>query len=171
MSFIAYADGVLDLGGRRVRCALGPAGVVDGAVKREGDGASPAGVWPLRRVLYRADRRAAPVTALPVQPLSPDDGWCDDPADAAYNTQVRLPYPAAAEALWRDDHVYDLILVIGHNDAPVVAGAGSAIFAHLARPDFAPTQGCVALAAADLEDLLRRAGPGDTLAISTEPAP
>jgi L,D-peptidoglycan transpeptidase YkuD (ErfK/YbiS/YcfS/YnhG family) len=171
MTFIAYADGGFDLDGRRVRCALGPAGVTAAAAKREGDGKSPAGAWPLRRVLWRPDRRPAPDTALPAQPLALQDGWCDDPADPAYNRPVTLPYPASAERLWRDDDVYDLIVILGHNDDPVVPGAGSAVFLHLARPDYAPTQGCVALAARDLEDLLRQAMPGDALVISPGGAP
>jgi L,D-peptidoglycan transpeptidase YkuD (ErfK/YbiS/YcfS/YnhG family) len=171
MIFIAYADGGFDLGARRLRCALGPAGVTPAAAKREGDGASPAGAWPLRRVLYRADRRPQPRTALPARALAPDDGWCDAPDDPAYNRPVTLPYPASAERLWRDDGVYDLIVVLGHNDDPVIAGAGSAIFLHLARPDYAPTQGCVALAAGDLEALLRVARPGDVLVISADAAP
>jgi len=171
MTFIAYADGGFDLNGRRVRCALGPAGVTAAAAKREGDGASPAGAWPLRRVLWRSDRRPAPETALPARPRAPNDGWCDDPADPAYNRPVTLPYPARAERLWRDDGVYDLIVILGHNDDPVVPGAGSSIFLHLAGQDYAPTQGCVALAARDLEDLLRQARPGDALTISPDSAP
>jgi L,D-peptidoglycan transpeptidase YkuD (ErfK/YbiS/YcfS/YnhG family) len=171
MTFIAYADGGFDLDDRRARCALGPAGVTAAVDKREGDGASPAGAWPMRRVLYRPDRRPAPRTGLPVEPLLPSDGWCDAPADVAYNRQVTLPYPASAERLWRQDAVYDLIVVLGHNDDPVVPGAGSAIFLHLARADYAPTQGCVALSAADLEDLLGRARPGDELVISADRAP
>jgi L,D-peptidoglycan transpeptidase YkuD (ErfK/YbiS/YcfS/YnhG family) len=118
--------------------------------KREGDGATPVGRFALRRLLYRADRFARPACVLPTAALEPADGWCDDPADAAYNRAVRLPYPASCEPLWRGDAVYDLMLVAGHNDAPPVAGAGSAIFIHLARPDYAPTAGCVAFAAADL---------------------
>jgi L,D-peptidoglycan transpeptidase YkuD (ErfK/YbiS/YcfS/YnhG family) len=171
MTFTAYADGRFDLAGRWTRCALGPAGVTSAAAKREGDGASPAGAWPLRRVLYRPDRRGPPATALPTAPLAPDDGWCDAPADPAYNRPVKLPYGASAERLWRDDHVYDLIVVLGHNDDPVVAGAGSAIFLHLARPGFPPTEGCVALDGADLDELLRLARPGDALAIAAGPAP
>src|ERR1700689_2079632 len=122
MTFVAYADG------RWTRCGLGPGGVAAVADKHEGDGATPAGAWPLRRVLYRPDRRAAPATGLPVAPLDPADGWCDAPGDPAYNRPVVLPYPASAERLWRDDHVYDLIVVLGHNDDPVVPRAGSAIF-------------------------------------------
>lgn len=97
--------------------------------------------------------------------LEPDDGWCDAPGDLAYNRPVRLPYGASAEALWRDDRLYDLLVVLGYNDDPVVAGAGSAIFLHLARPDFGPTQGCVALGAADLLHVLELARPGDSLRV------
>jgi L,D-peptidoglycan transpeptidase YkuD (ErfK/YbiS/YcfS/YnhG family) len=164
--FTATGDGWLDLGGgRKARCALGPAGVVAAQAKREGDGASPAGVWPIRRVLYRPDRGGPPATALAVQPIARDDGWCDAPGDAAYNRPVKLPYPASAEALWRDDPLYDLVVVLGHNDDPPAAGLGSAIFLHLAREDYAPTHGCVAVARADLEALLAQARPGDAVEI------
>lgn len=86
--------------------------------------------------------------------LAPQDGWCDDPWDAAYNHLVHLPYPARHEALWRDDAAYDLIGVLGWNDAPVKRGLGSAIFLHLARPDYALTEGCIVLARADLVAVL-----------------
>lgn len=166
MIFKATADGRLTLGGRHVRCALGPTGVVPASEKREGDGASPAGVWPLREVFYRPDRGLAPATGLPVRALSPDDGWCDSPGDPAYNRAVRLPYPASAEGLWRDDHIYDIIVVLGHNDDPVEPGMGSAIFLHICRADYSPTQGCVAVARTDLEALLAVARPGDALEIA-----
>jgi L,D-peptidoglycan transpeptidase YkuD (ErfK/YbiS/YcfS/YnhG family) len=148
------------------RCALGRAGATPATVKSEGDGATPLGIWPLRRVLYRPDKVGeAPVTGLPALPLAPDDGWCDDPADRGYNTPVKRPYPASHEALWRDDGLYDVVVVLGHNDDPVIPGAGSAIFLHVAREGYAPTDGCVALAMADLLDLLKLAKPGDVLAV------
>ncbi len=144
-------------GARDWRCAIGPAGVI--ADKREGDGATPLCCFPLRRVLYREDRLSRPETTLPVTALAPEDGWCDDPRDGAYNTQVRLPFAAGHERLWRDDAIYDALVILGHNDAPPVPGAGSAIFLHVARDDYAPTQGCVALALPDLLAVLREAGP------------
>ena len=165
MIFVARANGSFDLAGRGVRCALGRAGIVLAADKREGDGASPAGVWPLRRLLYRADRGGPPATALAAAPIAADDGWCDAPADPAYNRAVKLPYPASAEQMWREDEVYDLVVVLGHNDDPPVRGLGSAIFLHLAKPDYAPTHGCVAVARADLEALLAKAQPGDAVEI------
>ncbi len=166
MIVAVQASGWVEWPGGRARCALGEGGVVAASVKREGDGATPAGEWPLRRVLYRPDRGDAPRTALPRRPLEADDGWCDDPGDSRYNEPVRLPYGASAEALWREDHLYDLILVVGHNDTPTVPGAGSAIFIHVAQPDYAATRGCVALARPDLESLLALAAPGDAVAIS-----
>ena len=171
MIFTAYADGRLDLADRRVRCALGRSGVIAAADKREGDGASPAGTWPLRLVLFRPDRGDAPATRLPTRALNPSDGWCEAPLDKNYNRLVALPHGDLADRLWREDHLYDLIVVLGHNDSPVVAGAGSAIFLHLARPNFGPTQGCVALARPDLEALLALAAPGDALAICLARSP
>src|SRR5690348_17235352 len=142
-------------GSLRFRCAIGRGGRRHD--KREGDGATPIGSWTMRRLLYRADRLAMPETALPVSVIAAADGWCDAPLDARYNQPVPLSYPASAEALWREDGVYDLIVPLGYNDAPVVAGAGSAIFLHVARADFSPTEGCVALALADLLAMLRDA--------------
>lgn len=144
-------------GARQWRCAIGPAGIT--ADKREGDGATPSGCFTLHRVLYRPDRMARPETLLPAATLTPEDGWCDDPTDVAYNRPVRLPYSASHERLWRDDGIYDVIVILGHNDDPPVPGAGSAIFLHVARADYGPTQGCVALALPDLLSVLREAGP------------
>lgn len=151
---IVTSDGFLKYGDLRFRCALGKGGVKPEADKREGDGATPLGRYAFRQVWYRPDRVIAPQTRLPVQALTPQDGWCDDPADPAYNRHVLLPYAASHEKLWREDHVYDVIVVLGHNDAPPVPGMGSAIFLHLARPDYSGTEGCVALALPDLLALL-----------------
>lgn len=145
-------DGVLQLGGQRVRAAIGRGGVRTD--KREGDGATPAGILVLRGVLYRADRGPPPRATVPVAPIAPGDGWCDDPSHRDYNRAVVLPHPGRHEALWREDAVYDVVGVLGWNDAPVERGRGSAIFLHVARSDYAPTEGCVALAAADLRAML-----------------
>ena len=105
-------------------------------------------------MLYRADRVRAPDCAVPVEPTAPTDGWCDDPREADYNRMIRLPHDGHYEELWRQDGVYDVIAVLGWNDAPVQRGRGSAIFLHVARPDYAPTEGCIALAMADLLQVL-----------------
>jgi len=133
--------------------------------KREGDGASPAGTFALLRGFYRADRIAPPPTRLPISALRPEDAWVDDPADPNYNRLVALPYPAHVEEMWRADGLYDLVVLIGYNTDPPVPGRGSAIFLHIARPDFAPTAGCIAVAREILSPLLGLLGPGSTITI------
>lgn len=165
--FVAFSDGRFVFDGRTVRCALGKAGVVDAVTKREGDGASPAGRWVMRRVFYRPDRVVRPETALPVQPIDPADGWCDAPDDPAYNRRIATPYPASHEKMWRDDHVYDVVVELGYNDNPPVPGRGSAIFMHLARPDWSGTEGCIALDLQDLLAVLKVAPPGSAVEIRT----
>lgn len=165
MLFTAMSDGRFDLAGRETRCALGKGGVIPAADKREGDGCSPLGVWPIRHVLYRPDRTPAPQSRLPVKAIAPNDGWCDAPGDPNYNRPVNLPYPASAEQMWREDKVYDFVLVLAHNDDPVVPLMGSAIFLHVARPNWEPTEGCVALQAWDVLELIGKAEPGSAISI------
>ncbi|WP_370288762.1 L,D-transpeptidase family protein [Siccirubricoccus soli] len=145
-------DGLLRLGSETWRCALGRGGIR--ADKQEGDGATPVGRLPLRRILWRADRGPKPVALVPVEPLAPEDGWCDDPIHPDYNRRIRLPHPARHEVLWREDGLYDIIGVLGWNDTPVIRHRGSAIFLHLAWPDLAPTEGCIALPEGALRALL-----------------
>jgi L,D-peptidoglycan transpeptidase YkuD (ErfK/YbiS/YcfS/YnhG family) len=157
------AGPVMDWGAGPRRCAVGPAGI--GHKKGEGDGMTPIGVFPLRRVFWRADRTEKPRTFLPERALQPNDGWCDFPGDPNYNKLVKHPYPVSAEHLWLDSHVYDIIVVVGFNDDPVVPGKGSAIFLHLARDGYPPTAGCVALTDHDLRAALAQFRPQDRLHI------
>lgn len=162
---LEYRDGRLHWSRGSAAAAAGRAGVK--ADKHEGDGATPAGTYPLVSILYRPDRIAAPLSLLPVKPLAPSDGWVDEPADANYNRPVSLPYPASAEQMWREDELYDAVVVIGYNMEPVVSGAGSAIFLHIARPDFAPTAGCVAVKREVLFAVLPLLGPGSQIVINS----
>lgn len=150
-------------GTKRIKVALGRNGLTHN--KCEGDGATPFGVFPLRYVCYRSDRVEKPNTELVVRAIEADDGWCDAPEDNAYNRPVKLPYSASHEKLWREDHLYDLFMVIGQNDSPVVPGKGSAIFVHVAKEGYAPTEGCVAMKLEDLQDLLANATPGDRIKV------
>ena len=146
--------GAIALDRTRWICALGRGGVRSD--KHEGDGATPVGTFALGRVFYRPDRlQTPPQTGLPVVPLQPDWGWCDDPDHADYNTLITLPHPAHHEILWREDHLYDVVVEIHHNTGPIVAGDGSAIFMHVAKPDYTPTEGCIAMKLNDLLDLLQ----------------
>ena len=148
--------GWLTAGAVRLPVALGRSGVR--ADKREGDGATPRGRFRPVRVWWRPDRGPRPRTLLPVRPISRVDGWCEDPADRRYNRPIRLADGKPGDRLWRTDHLYDLIVEVDHNVRPRVAGRGSAIFVHVARPNFGDTAGCVALTSAALRRLLTRMG-------------
>ena len=138
--------------GKIYRCAIGKAGF--SSDKREGDGATPLGRFALRECWYRADRLPMPKSGLPLKVIDETDGWCDDPESPAYNKHVKLPYSFSHEELWRKDHRYDLIVPLGYNDGPILPGKGSAIFMHIAAPDYAGTEGCVALEQGDLLEVL-----------------
>ena len=148
-------------------CIIGRTGPIAGDAKREGDGHTPRGVYPLREVLLRPDKGlAAPHTALPWRWIDPADGWSDDPADPAYNTLIHHPHPFSAEHLWRDDGLYDVIVPIGYNDAPPVAGRGSAIFLHCTVPGHPVTAGCVAIQREALLALLPFLSSGDAIDVA-----
>jgi len=154
----------LDWGAGKKRAAIGPGGIA--SKSGEGDGITPRGHFAVREIFYRADRIAKPVTTLPLRVIQKDDGWCDAPDDPNYNRLVKLPYPVSTETLWREDHLYDLVAVLGYNDDPVVPGKGSAIFLHLARLDYSATQGCVALAYDDALAAISQLQPSDQVVIS-----
>ena len=152
MDIHVASNRTVEWNGNIVPCAIGASGIT--ADKREGDQATPQGCFPLRRVFYRPDRVSRPQTPLPVDAIDPLDAWSDDPDDPAYNCLIRQPYKTSFELMWREDHVYDIVVTIGYNDDPVVPGKGSAIFLHIARPDFSPTRGCVALSVENLLSIL-----------------
>jgi len=129
---------------KRYPCDVGRSGIGDKS--QEGDGVTPNGDFLLREVLYRPDRLPMPPqTRLPLSPITPDDGWNDDPSSDRYNSRIILPTVESHEILWREDGLYDVAVVLGYNDDPVVSGRGSAIFLHVAKGDYEPTEGCVAL--------------------------
>lgn len=156
-------QGRLSIGGCSFPCALGRSGRRH--MKREGDGATPIGDWPLREAFYRPDRMRRPLTGLPLRALHRDDGWCDATGDRNYNRNIRRPYPGSAEGMWREDHLYDIVIVAGYNDFPRVQGLGSAIFMHLARPGYTPSEGCVTLKRAHMLRLLVALRPGAVLRV------
>lgn len=160
-------SGALTWRGKTYKCAIGKAGV--STEKREGDCATPVGCFPLREIYYRPDRLQTPQSNLQTSPLTPSDGWCDDPVHLDYNRQVSLPHAGRCEELWREDEVYDLIVVIGYNESPPVQGLGSAIFLHIAKNltggKFAPTEGCVALSRDDLLEIIEELAPESQIEI------
>ena len=154
-------QGWLQIGTLRFHCALGQNG--RGVFKCEGDGLTPIGRWPILSVYFRANKR--PPLKIPSmhklyasRSIRRGDGWCDQPGDANYNRFVTHPYGASAENLWRNDNLYDVVVVLGHNHRPRVQGGGSAIFMHIAAQDndgeLKPSAGCITLRPLDLQIVL-----------------
>lgn len=155
--------GLLVAGNLSMPCALGRAGL--SRSKREGDGATPVGRFELLGGFRRADRGLPCGGPLALRPIRPDDGWCDDAGDGRYNRLVRRPFGGSHEAMWRDDPLYDVVIVLDVNLRRRVIGRGSAVFFHLARDGFAPTAGCVAIRAADMRRLLPQLGPRPVMVV------
>jgi L,D-peptidoglycan transpeptidase YkuD (ErfK/YbiS/YcfS/YnhG family) len=144
--------GLLAAGGRVIPCALGRSGI--SAFKREGDGATPLAAMRLLGGYFRPDATMPRHSGLPLTAIGRRDGWCDAPRDANYNRPVRLPYKPSHEDMWRGDRLYDAVVVLDWNVRPRASFRGSAIFLHIARDGFRPTEGCVAIAPAAMRWLL-----------------
>ena len=149
--------GLLKVGGLTFPCSLGRGG--KRWLKREGDGASPKGTWQFRRLFYRADRMAPPRTGLAPRVMRRHDGWCETVGDRSYNRLVRIPYATSHETMQRQDHLYDVVVELSHNERPRVQGHGSAVFFHLRQPDGGPTAGCIAVSLRDMRIILQHVGP------------
>ena len=162
------AVGWARLGTRQWRCVVGAGGVREDKV--EGDAATPAGEYPLRRIYFRNDRLVLPKVRLPARPIAPHDGWCDDPRSSTYNQLVRVPNEWSHEKLWRQDGLYDLLIVVGYNDDPAEGEWGSAIFLHVAREDWSATRGCIAFERASLLELALLITPTTRLRVLSVPA-
>lgn len=159
-----WQQGLIRFGAMTLRCALGKGGI--SAFKREGDGATPYARMRILGGYVRRDRRFAAPNRIGLKPVAAVDGWCDAAGDRNYNRPVRLPYPASAERLRRADGLYDVCIVLDWNIRPRRRGAGSAIFLHIARPEYAPTEGCVALSARDMARLLPHLTTGTAVLVT-----
>ncbi|WP_306251952.1 L,D-transpeptidase [Parvularcula sp. IMCC14364] len=144
--------GTLSCGNARYPCALGPAGLVSD--KAEGDGGTPIARMALKSVFFRADRISAPDTKLPIKAITPHDAWCDDPGSSFYNSPVQLPFSHGHEKMWLEENVYDICVILDWNLSPALADKGSAIFFHLARQAYTPTEGCIAVSESDMRSIL-----------------
>jgi len=156
-------QGQLIADGRIMRCALGRSGI--GTKIREGDGKTPRGTFRLLNAYFRTDKFRHATSGLPLTPITGSDGWCDAVEDRNYNRPVKLPYPASHETLMRNDHLYDVFIVLDFNIRQHMRRGGSAIFFHLAKEDYAPTEGCVAISRPDMDWLLPRIRPDTVMKI------
>ena len=160
-----HDKGLLLADGRTMPCALGRSGI--GIKRGEGDGITPWGRFRLLFALIRRDKIKGCNTRLLNHSISPQDGWCDAPGDRNYNLPVPLPYPASHEKLWRGDDLYDIAIVMDFNFSTRMQIGGSAIFFHIARPNYSPTEGCVAISRTDMLWLLPRLDAHSVMTIGT----
>ena len=146
-------------------CVIGKGGV--GVKSREGDGITPVGCWKMAYFLYRADRIQKPHSLLSGFAIRPGDSWCDLVTSRHYNRPLAATLPGSSEALWRQDNLYDIVIVLDHNTRPAISGRGSAIFIHLSGSDNPYTQGCIALDRPDLLKILYSCGPQTKVQINS----
>ncbi len=158
--------GNINIAGKIFPCALGKTGTIAASLKREGDGKTPIGDWHIRKIYYRADKIEKPISPFETIEIKENFGWCDDKDDENYNKFILHPYKASAEKLWREDDLYDVCVVLGHNDSPIVKGMGSAIFLHIAKKDYSHTEGCVAINLENMLFLLKNSTKDSVIIIS-----
>ncbi|WP_275785660.1 L,D-transpeptidase family protein [Pararhizobium gei] len=139
--------------GRTEEAAIGRSGMT--SRKREGDGATPIAAMRLVGGYVRGDRITPPPSALPLRVTPKDLLWCDAPGNASYNRPVRGPFRPSHEKMRREDDLYDICLVMDWNFRSRRRNGGSAIFFHLAKPGYAPTEGCIAVSLPAMQRLLK----------------
>ena len=137
---------------KQFKCSIGKSGFSKN--KKEGDGCTPVGTFYIENVYYRADKIKSLETNINKVKIKKIDGWCDDPSQKEYNQLIHFPYDFSAEELYREDSVYNIVCVLNYNTNPVKPGIGSAIFIHVAKEGYKPTEGCIALKQEDLIFLL-----------------
>tara|TARA_B100000902_G_C27252095_1_gene885842 strand:+ start:371 stop:865 length:495 start_codon:yes stop_codon:yes gene_type:complete len=137
----------------KFQCSVGRSGFSKN--KKEGDGFTPVGTFYIDNIYYRADKIKNLNTKINTNIIHESDGWCDDPRQKNYNQLIQFPFNFSAEKLYRDDSLYDVVCVLNYNNNPIIPGLGSAIFMHIAKDDYGPTEGCVALKKDDLLHILK----------------
>jgi L,D-peptidoglycan transpeptidase YkuD (ErfK/YbiS/YcfS/YnhG family) len=151
---IVKKSGYLKYKNLKFRCALGKAGIKK--KEKEGDNVTPKGIFKITRLYYRPGRIQNITTTLKKIKIEKNMGWCDDPDSNFYNKQISLPNKFGHEKLYRNDNLYDLILIINYNTSPIIKNKGSAIFIHIAKKNYKKTKGCIALKKKDLIELISK---------------
>ncbi len=120
----------------------------------EGDKCTPRGRFKFKYILYRKERVKNIHSKLRLIPIKKNFGWCDDIRSKFYNKFIKFPFKFRAEKLYLKENIYDIIVVIDYNLKPIKKKKGSAIFLHVAKKNYSPTLGCVAIAKNDLKKLI-----------------
>ena len=144
--FLKYKD-------LKFKCALGKAGI--GQKKLEGDQITPKGTYKIVKIYFRKDRLKKISSKFKLIEIKKNMGWCDDPKSKKYNQLIKLPSKYSHENLYRENSIYDLILVLNYNMNPIIKNKGSAIFIHIANKKFKNTEGCIAIEKKNLVRLVK----------------
>jgi L,D-peptidoglycan transpeptidase YkuD (ErfK/YbiS/YcfS/YnhG family) len=150
---IVKKSGYLNYKNFKFRCALGKNGIKKKI--KEGDNVTPKGIFKITKIYYRADKIKKIITSIKKIKIKKNIGWCDDSKSDFYNQQIKLPSNFSYERLYRNDRSYDLLAVLNYNTKPVIKNKGSAIFIHVAKNNYKPTAGCIAIKKIDLIKLLK----------------
>ena len=152
MMHIKLKNKKLYFGKYKIKCAIGKRGI--SKKKREGDACTPAGTFKFKRLYYRKDKLSKIKSYLKKIPIKKNMGWCDDPRSKSYNKLIKFPFIYSAEKLYKKESIYDVVLIINYNLKPIIKKKGSAIFLHIAKKNYSPTKGCVAVSKQDMNLLL-----------------
>ena len=149
---IIIKKNILIYKGYKLKCSVGKSGTTKS--KKEGDLATPVGLFKLGNLYYRSDRNRPIKSGLQKKIIKKNMGWCDDIKSKKYNKEIRFPFKFKAEKLYRKDRIYDIFINIKYNQTPIVKAKGSAIFLHLANQKYKPTKGCIPILKKDFLKIL-----------------
>ncbi len=138
--------------GYKFKCSIGQSGIKKN--KKEGDKATPKGIFSFGKLYYRSDRIKKLNTNLSCKKIKKHMGWCHDSKNKEYNREVNIRRNKKSENLFRRDHKYDAFIVINYNMKPIIKNRGSAIFLHLTK-NFKPTAGCIAISCNNFLKLIK----------------
>jgi len=149
---IIVKKNILIYKGYKLKCSIGKSGIKYS--KKEGDSATPKGIFKLGLLYYRKNKNKPLKSKLKKKIIKKNMGWCDDSKSKQYNQEIYFPFKYGAEKLYRKDKIYDIFINIKYNQLPIVKGKGSAIFLHLSNKKYKPTSGCVAIQKKDFLKIL-----------------
>ena len=161
---IKLVNKFLYLGKYKLRCAIGKRGIT--YKKKEGDQKTPKGTFSFKSIFYRKDRMRNLKNKIKNKIITKNMGWCDDSNSKYYNKLIKLPFKKKAEKMWLEDRIYDVLVVIDYNIKPVIKNKGSAIFLHIAKKNYPPTKGCIAINKKDILFLINKINNKTKLIIS-----
>ena len=148
----------------KLRCTIGKRGITNN--KKEGDQKTPKGTFRFKSIFYRKDKIPNLKCVLNKKIIKKNMGWCDDPKSKDYNKLIYFPFKNSAENLWLKNNIYDIILIINYNLMPIIKNKGSAIFLHIAKKNYTPTKGCIAVSKKDILFLITKISSRSKLIIN-----